>query len=222
MKSYVQQRDWPRLAKWLDTLSHKDFRTTSTYFIQLTEQDLTSSDLLALFVYLVQIKPKAYLVTLLKVIVAWHKRGSLCLGAQPLLSYAQAIGAAERWIDITKFCEAIFPHLTTTEQVQHYLQAFAFADSKTYIRLLLRFRTLPCRYTLFQSLRQYEHDKDYLIETLQTLRKQGTSQDYNFSAFLTIYFGLSPNAIYSLHLDPHELGRIETSYEHFTRMMTRI
>lgn len=223
LKSKVQSRDWPALSQWLESLSHRDFRQATMGFEQLSPKDLSADALLELFAYLVPTHPKAYLVTLLKAVVAWHKQGVLSVDHPLLLAYATQIGTENRLIDIRKFAEAIFPLIDKPEVIHQYINAFGLIEVERQMALLIAFDTMPCRYCLFLCMRQCEHDVDLLKQIVQELRKRASSRDYNFLAFVTVYFDLKVSGIvYALHLEPHELGRVEASYEHFTQMMMRV
>lgn len=221
--THVQSRDWPRLAAWLRGLSHRDFRQACTALGRLSSQDLSADELLELFTYLVPTNPKAYLVTLLKAIVLWQKQGLLSVEHPMLIAYAQSLGDGDQLIDIKKFVDYIFPLIEDPDVILNYLEACGIHDVTARLRLMFYIDTLPGQYVLFQCLRQYEHDTDFLKQYIYELRKYASERSYNFLAFITAYFDLKDTGmVYSLRLLPHELGRVETSYEYFHQMMTRI
>ena len=88
---------------------------------------------------------------------------------------------------------------------------------------LLRTDGLPAAFVLLRTLRFEEHNRAFLLATARELIKRGDNLAFNLASLLRAYFDLSElRGTFSLTLQPYELSRLDTDFDVFRRVVTKV
>ena len=78
-------------------------------------------------------------------------------------------------------------------------------------------------FVLLRALCYEEHDRDFLITTCRQVMKRGDNLSFNLASLLRTYFDLPEvKGTFSLALQPYELSRLDTDFDVFSRVMTKV
>ncbi len=207
-----------QLTEYLSSLSNAAFRTAGYCLGERILMEATPKHFWSLSFTLISYHPKAFLVTVMKTLSARLSRRELTLHDKDFKPLAQLIGQQDE--DIRKTITTLLPSLDDIDTVRHLFRSLGMPYQTQWIPFLLRCKTLPSYFLLFHSLRQLEHQDDFIRRTIYYLIKQGDSLSFNMASLLRTYFGYEDiRATFSLHLPPYQLSRIETSYPDFCKIM---
>ena len=107
--------------------------------------------------------------------------------------------------------------------MERLFQDFAITDAHRRTEFLLRTAGLVAAFVLLRTLRFEEHDRAYLVSVCRQVMKRGDNLSFNLASLLRAYFDLTEvRGTFSLTLQPFELSRLDTDFEVFSRVMTRV
>lgn len=205
------------LPGFLRTLSVSQFRTAGYILGERIASEVSPDVFWELFVTLHSFDSRAFLVTMLHALAARLDRGNVSLddaGFGRLVTHFTEVDAG-------KALRILLPLQQEPQQVLRLLDDMHVDDAMSRIRLLLPTGTIPCHYVLFRTLRQVEHNHSLLVRVAASLVRQGDSVSFNMASLMKAYFGLKElKGTFSLHLQPWQLSRIETSYEAFRQTIS--
>lgn len=205
------------LPDFLRTLSVSQFRTAGCILGERVAAEVAPEVFWELFITLHSFDNRAFLVTMLHALAARLDRGEVSLddaGFHQLLTRFTEV-------DADKALRILLPLQQEPQQVSRLLGDMQVDDATKRIRLLLPTGTIPCHYILFLTLRQVEHNHSLLVRVAASLIRQGDSVSFNMASLMKAYFGLKElKGTFSLHLQPWQLSRIETSYEAFRQTIS--
>lgn len=162
---------------------------------------------------LVQADSRAYLGTMLKAAVRVGQGTATDAFAE----------ACTTIIDRRKALDALLPLAETPEEVTDLLTRFRATSADPDLQpepLLLRCVTPAASFVLFQHLRAIEDSPDLLRRYGVALIRRGDRLAFNLASILQAYFDLAPlPGTFSLHLEPFEFSRLDTSYDTFHKII---
>ena len=204
------------LPAFLRTLSVAQFRTAGYILGERIASELPPAQFWELFLTLVRMDNRAFLVTMLHALSLRLERGDVSIdddGFHRLIPFFTEV-------DASKVLRHMLPLQPTPQAVTGLLDSMKVDDTMRRIRLLLPVGTIPCAFVLFRTLRYVEHDHALLVRVAASLVRQGDSVSFNLASIMREFFGLSElKGTFSLHLSPWQLSRLETSYEAFSQAL---
>ncbi len=204
------------LPGFLRSLSVAQFRTAGYILGERIAIEMEPSRFWELFLTLVSMDNRAFLVTMLHALTLRLSKGDVSLYDDGF----ERLVAIFTETDATKALRHLLPLQQSPESVARLLSCMKVDDTMRRIRLLLPVGTVACAFVLFRTLRYVEHDHALLVRVAASLVRQGDSVSFNLASLMRAYFGLNElKGTFSLQLAPWQLGRIETSYEAFSQVM---
>ena len=221
---FLKAMDWRGLTVCLDGLSNKDFRMAGIVLGERLLPEVEDSVFWAAFHALVSYQSKAFLVTALKAVPLRKQRGGFTLRHGGFLLLADYLNRGGTELDRSKFIRFMLGVFADeVEELEYLFRTLCVDDVKRQMEYLLQGDGVACAYLLFQTMRRTEHDKDLLARCCRLLMRKGDSLSFNLASLCKVYFDLPEvKGTFSLHLSPFQLGRLETSYENFRKVLQGI
>lgn len=211
LRTIADGRQWYLLTGYLDGLSNAQFRTAGYLLGEEILPGLDSEEFWEVTTLLYNYNAKAFLVTCMK--AAAGRVGELRLPAAEAL-WNKLEGNE---IDASKTLQTLLPAIRDDVELARFLlNKMVSGDAEKRIAVLLRADTPAAAFLLLEALRRVEHNRSLLVRTTYFLMKRGDSLSFNLASLFRAFFGLEEvRGTFSLHLQPYELSRLETSYEAF-------
>lgn len=222
ISAFIEQRNAEGLCATLSALRNADFRTASQYLGQMEVwRVLSEEEFWGFFRVLAVDNAKAYVGTLIKVVVALNKRQKLAFDSSDFRSFAQEEATA---IDRRKMLEAFLPLMEDPVGVERLMATLFREENTEHVRVMSFFRvgTPACYFLLFRALKQMDADLSYLRRIAVELIRKGDKTSFNLAAILQRYFDLGTlPGTFSLQMPPYELSRLDQSYDNFLKILLR-
>lgn len=218
------QKDWEGLVRYLQRLSHAAFRTAGLMLGERVLVDAPEDDYWEAFLHLLRFDAKALLGTLLKAAVIRVEQKRLSLRHLGFSRLTEELNATtDRELDKHKILLNLIPVLPSDIEMEYLFNGLQTVDPRRRAAYLLRGNSLMCYFMLFRTLRFEEHDKDYLADCCRFLMKKGDSLSFNLARIVKNYYDLPQvKGTFSLRIRPYEMGRLDTSFETFSRVLSSI
>ena len=220
LQGLAVQKDWEGLRAYLSGLSNAQFRTAGYILGERLVPEMAEGDAWEMVTVLVTFQSKAFLVTMLKAVADGLRKGRLHLhsaGCREFLTLVE-----QNVTDTQKTLLWLLPEAGRAEDIGWLFRKTGVEEGEPRIPYLLRTPTLASAYALFRTLRHAEHDRAVLVRTARLLMKRGDGMAFNLASLLRTYYGLDEVAgIFSLHIEPYQLARIESSFDAFCEVMRR-
>lgn len=180
---------------------------------------------------LVETDARAFLVTMMKGMIVRLEQGTADIrseGAQHFWNQLRSAQARLRQngqiegmsTDVQKTLQQVLPVVKTSEDVDWLFVALGVEEGAVRLPVLVRVSTLPASYALFRTLKFVEHDRPLLVRLTWFLMKRGDGLSFNLASLLKAYYGLDEvRGTFSLHLEPFQLARLDSSYAAFAQAM---
>lgn len=218
LQGLIANGDFEGLFLYLQSLSNSHFRTAGFILGERFVPDLGACEMWSLVNALVQYNSKAFLVTMLKA-VAQRADVDELLVHDGFSAFCDLVKSNE--VDVQKTLQQLLPYRCQVDQIRALFLSLGLTERRLWIPYLLRITSVPSNYVLFASLRDVEHDHDYLVRIAYYLMKKGDGLSFNLASLIRTYFGLEEvKGTFSLHLKPYELARIEASFDAFQSVMS--
>ena len=219
LRRFVATGNLQQVTAYLDTLSNARFRTAGYMLCERTMQQCPSSMFWPLAVALVAYNSRAFLVTVLKAFLT--RRDEVAdVGINDDGFREFCCRFRDNSEDCKKILQNILPALDDHTDLRRLFSLLGMDNQAQWIPFLLKCRTLPSYFLLFNSLHFIEHDTDQLERIAYYLIRSGDSLSFNLASLMKAYFGLSHiKGTFSLNLKPYELARIVNSYSVFCQKM---
>lgn len=222
ISAFIEQRNAEGLCAMLSALSNADFRTASQYLGQVEVwRVLSEEEFWRFFRVLAVDNAKAYVGTLIKVVVALSRRQHLSFDSVDFLAFSQEEASS---IDRRKMLEAFLPLMQTPECIEHLMSSLFRVEDSDHSRVMVLFKagTSAGYFLLFAHLKQMDADNAYLRRLAVELIRKGDKASFNLAAILQQYFDLGPlPGTFSLQTPPYELSRLDQSYDNFLKILLR-
>ena len=241
----VQAGDTEGLVQLLKSFSRSEQRTAGYMLGERLLLDCPAELYWKMTEALVQYDSKAYLITLMKTLLARRKnsphqtlRASVA-NAPQLLRYQRAIAprggflslalgedggvasfsrlaASFNEVERQKVALLLLPELGRPKEVEQLFSVLGIPKGREQMVYLVRIDTLPCLFLLLRSLHYIEHDREEVLKVARQLMKRGTGGSFNLASIIKVAFGLDElTGTFSLRLQPYQIARLEQSYEAF-------
>ena len=159
--------------------------------------------------------------------------GSLSIDDAGFQQLATALRSEERLIDRQKLLMHWLPVMPDAAAMEQLFKLFAINDSRRRVDFLLHTDGLVAAFELLRALRFEEHDPTYLttvcrqlIQRASTLSHSTGHADalsFNLASLLRTFFDLDDiRGTFSLTLQPYELSRLDTDFDTFKRIVTKV
>lgn len=218
----VKAGRWNDLFQYLDHLSNSNFK--SAKFI--LENDVlllaSSHDFWEASSRLVEYRPKAFLNSVAKVARNRQIRGNWEVDFEFLKRIAVLLSGKEAQPACCRFIRFLLPLFSTEQDIDNLFTIFGIDSVKDRIILLREVPGSVHFFFMFNLLRSQD-DHELVVDCCRFLIKQGDDLSYNMASLLKSYFDLKEvKGIFSLHLQPYELGYLESSFPTFERTIRKI
>ena len=223
LSQLFQDENWDALPRYLDSLSNAHFRTAGYLMGERLMPLLSPQAFWEVMLRLVNWQPKAFTVTTAKAAAQRLKDGSLTLDDEGFIRLCEALTDEKRQLDREKILLQWLPVLTQPDAIEKLFLRLNIHSSLRRTDFLLRTDGLPAAFVLLRTLRFEEHNRAFLLATARELIKRGDNLAFNLASLLRAYFDLSElRGTFSLTLQPYELSRLDTDFDVFRRVVTKV
>lgn len=222
VRRFFDVGDWDGLRNYLARLSNKDFQIAGQYIGEVLMPVVDENTFWSAFYCLVDYHSKAFLMTLLKAVPQRINEGTFSLRHNGFIVLSNYLNTKHADIDKGKITRFLLTVLENVEDIDYLFQRLKIDSVKERLEYLLRGSTLASYYILFKTLRELEHDRSLLIRSAAFLMKKEDSLAFNFVSLMKAYFDLPEvKGTFSLNLNPYELGRAESSFDSFVKILEK-
>lgn len=218
LQKLAANEDWQGVVSYIGTLSNAQRRTAGYLLGERILPGLKEDEAWMLVQVLTKHDAKAFLVTMTKPLALRLADGSLHLrstGARAFLAQVR-----DNDIDRQKVASLLLPVLDQPDDIRWLLRHLDVEEGRDRLALLLRIPTKAASYALFCTLRYAEHDRPLLVRTAHFLIQRGDGLGFNLASLIRTYYGLDEvKGTFSLHVQPYQLARIESSFDAFCDIM---
>ena len=233
LKKLFEEHDWNGLQSYLDSLSHSHFRTAGYMIGERLLAGVPADEFWTVVQRLILWQPKAFTVTLAKAAAPRLQAGTLSVHDEGLRTLATALQSETHVLDREKLLLQWLPAVREPAVMEELLQLFGLQEPRRRVEFLLRTDTPVAAFVLLRTLRFEEHDREYLTAVCrQLVRRAATlshsaghtdSLSFNLASLLRTYFDLPDiRGTFSLTIQPYELSRLDTDFDVFKRLITRV
>ncbi len=215
--------DWEALIPYLEGLSHSHFRTAGYLLGERLLADVPPDIFWEVATRLILWHPKAFTVTMAKAAKARLVEGTLTLADTGVLRLSKALQGDGHQTDREKLLLQWLPAVRQPATMERLFSIFNVDDPRRRIEFLLRTDGLTAAFVLLRSLRFEEHDRPYLSEVCRSMIRRADSLSFNIASLLRTYFDLNDvRGVFSLKIEPYELSRLDTDFDTFCRVATKV
>lgn len=225
--------EWDAVTGYLEGLTHSQFRTAGYIIGERLLTDVPSETFWTVMQHLILWNAKAFTVTLAKAAALRLQGETLSLEDKEFRILSQALRGDSHLIDRQKILMQWLPVIQQPAKMEMLFDAMDVTDSRKRIEFLLHTDTLPAAFVLLRTLRFEEHDQEYLTSvcrqlirrasTLSQAQGKADSLSFNLASLLRTYFDLPDlRGTFSLALESYELSRLDTDYDTFCRVITKV
>ncbi len=233
LRQLFEASDWDALVTYLQGLSHSHFRTAGYIIGERLLSEVTPDTFWEVFTRLILWNPKAFTVTLSKAAALRFTNGTLSLQDAGFCTLTETLQDDKHMIDREKMLLQWLPIATQPETMEKLFNTLGVHQSHRRVDFLLRMDGIPAAFMLLKTLRFEEHDTDYLssvcrqliqrASTLSHTMGKADSISFNLASLLRTYFDLPDiRGTFSLNIQPYELSRLDTDFETFKRVITKV
>ena len=172
---------------------------------------------------LIRWQPKAFVVTMAKAATPRLVNGTLTINDAGFIRLAEYLQSDERWIDRQKLLMQWLPIIRDPQSIERLFDLMKVDDPRKRGDFLLRIDGMAAAFVLLRTLRFEEHDREWMAQTCRALMKRGDSLSFNVASMIRAFFDLQEvKGVFSLHIQPFELSRLDTDYETFKRIASKV
>ena len=218
----IESRNAEGLCATLTSLRNADFRTASQYLGQGDVwRALTEEEFWHFFRVLAVDNAKAYVGTLIKVVLTLSKRQNFAFDSCDFQRFCREEAST---IDRRKMLEAFLPLMATPLQAERLMDTLLRSEDSVHSRVMVLFKasTTASYFLLFKQLKEMDAEHAYLRRIAVELIRKGDKCSFNFAAILQRYFDLGNlPGTFSLQMPPYEFSRLDQSFDHFLKILLR-
>lgn len=223
LTSLFAARDWDGVQTYLTTLSNAHFRTAGYLIGERLMPELSREDFWEIMLRLILWQPKAFVVTTAKAATARLTQGALSLSDAGFHQLADALQGEDRWIDRKKLLQQWLPVAKEPATIETLFRLLQIDDLRLRVEFLLHTDGLAASFVLLRTLRFDEHDRAWLAQTCRALMKRGDNLSFNVASIIRTFFDLQEvKGVFSLTIQPFELSRLDTDYDTFKRIASKV
>ena len=223
LRTLFEARDWEALKSYLTGLSNAHFRTCGYLLGERLLPQAPADVFWEVMREVILWQPKAFTVTTGKAALPRLQQGTLSLDDEGFRRLAEALAPPERALDRQKLLVLWLPVVGDPKEMEKLLQDFGIEAPRRQVEFLLRTDSLAAAFLLLRALRFEEHDREYLTTVCRQVMRRGDSLSFNLASLLRTYFDLPDiRGTFSLSLQHYELSRLDTDFEVFKRIVTKV
>lgn len=223
LRALFEGGDWGALKSYLAGLSNAHFRTAGYLLGERLLPQAPADVFWDVTRELILWHPKAFTVTTGKAALPRLQQGSLSLDDEGFRQLSASLTAPERALDRQKLLLLWLPVISDPQKMQKLLQDFGIDPPRRQVEFLLRTDNLAAAFLLLKALRFEEHDSEYLTTVCRQVMRRGDSLSFNLASLLRTYFDLPDiRGTFSLSIQHYELSRLDTDFEVFKRIVTKV
>ncbi len=210
------ERDAEALRALLPTLTVAEFRTASFMLANSLLPSVPANDFWRFFAVVVPSDSKAFLGTFLKVAAQRIAVGTLQQDFHTLSAFMLTATP----IDKRKTLQALLPVEKHPENISHLLVTASPQTIEAYAAALVPTDNVACYYCLFRAMKLFDASTAQIRSICLQLMRLQNPLAYRFVAVIKVYFGIEnlPGTL-SLKIAPWQLGRLDSSYENFRKIV---
>lgn len=221
MREMVKAHKWTELFQYLSHLSNSNFK--SAKFV--LENDIlllaSSQDFWEASWRLVGFRPKAFLNSVAKVSANRVARGNWQPDFNALEHISASLKGDEARPARNRFIRFMLPLFVEETDIQRLFKVFDVNDSSCIV--FLQEVAEPVHFFLMFNLLRRADNHLQAVDCCRFLMRQGDDLSYNMASLLKEYFDLKEvGGVFSLRLQPYELGYLETSFPTFEKTIRKI
>lgn len=225
--------DWDALIAYLDSLSNTHFRTAGYLIGERLLTEVPADVFWEVAIRLILWQPKAFTVTMAKAATPRLIAGTLTLSDAGFLRLAEALSTDDRIIDRQKLLYQWLPAITEPQTMEELFTRMNVLEPRRRVDFLIHTDGLTAAFVLLRTLRFEEHDRDYLTDVCRQLIHRASTLShftghadrlcFNLASLLRTYFDLPDlRGTFSLSIQPYELSRLDTDFDTFCRIVTKV
>lgn len=223
LRQIFEAKDWTSLIPYLNSLSNAHFRTAGYLIGERLLPTAVSDDFWTVALLLIQWQPKAFTVTLAKAATPRLQQGSLSIDEEGFLRLATFLKENQRTIDQQKILMLWLPAIRQPATMERLFDLFCIDNPRQKAEFLLRTDGLVAGFVLLRTMLFEEHDRVWLASVCRQLMKRSDSQSFNLASIFRTYFDLQEvRGTFSLSIQPYEMARLDTDFEVFCRVATKV
>lgn len=219
LKRIIDEREWTKLSKYFDSLSHAEFRKVECYVREKVLPALPNQIFWEAMLQLVKYRKQAFLpcVIAIKGLIEQGVLDVKCREASELASFMYD-NMPEAPL---KLVSMAIPYLKTEEQIHDMFEVFRIQDERNKISALIKETNVLTYYMLFKTLKQVQDNQVLARQCCLFILKKNDDMSYNMASLLREYFGLEGvRCQLSLHIAPYELSYADSSFDKFKNIIT--
>ena len=225
--------DWEALVTYLDSLSHSQFRTAGYLIGERLLTNLSAESFWEVVKCLILWQPKAFTVMMAKAAAIRLQDGTLTIHDDGFVRLATALQGESHAIDRQKLLMQWLPYINEPTSIEELFSILGVDNPRRRTDFLLRTNTIAAAFVLLRTLRFEEHDREYLTSVCRQLIHRAStlshstghadSLSFNLASLLCSYFDLPDiRGSFSLALHPYELSRLDTDFDTFRHLITKV
>ena len=231
LRTLFGSEDWAALQAYLDGLSNAHFRTAGYMIGERLLMDVGRDAFWDVSRRLILWQPKAFTVTIAKSAAARLRQSSLSLTDSGFEVFAKALEDDSHAIDRQKFLLVVMSEVKDYELMERLFASLGVNDARRRVDFLLRTGGLTAAFVLLRSLRYEEHDEDFLTTVCRDIIRRASNEtdsrarslSFNVASLLRSFFDLPDvRGTFSLAIEDYELSRIDTDFDAFCRVVTKV
>ena len=223
LSQFFEREDWEGVIHYLEGLSNSQFRTAGYLLGERLLQEVGSDTFWDVAERLILWQPKAFTVTMAKAAALRLKEATLSLDDAGFLHLCDALRGDAHQLDREKLLLQWLPVATRPASIEKLFERLSIDSAQRRTDFLLRTEGLAAGFVLLRTLRFEEHNRAFLLATCRQLIKRGNSLSFNLASLLRTYFDLHEvRGVFSLTLQPYELSRLDTDFDVFQRIVTKV
>ncbi|MCR5180016.1 MAG: hypothetical protein K6C30_02200 [Bacteroidaceae bacterium] len=215
--------DWNALKAYLEKLSNAHFRTAGYLLgerlLPTAEPDVFWSVAEELILW----QPKAFTITMGKSALRRLQQGTLSIDDAGLQHLASSLTGEKHLIDRQKLLRLWLTAVRQPQEMEQLFHRFGVTDNRRKVDFLLHTDGLASAFLLLRALRYEDHDPAYLTNVSRQVMKRADNLSFNLASLLRTFFDLQEvKGTFSLALQPYELSRLDSDFDVFCRVMTKV
>ncbi len=223
--------DGEALVAFLDNLSNAQFRTAGYIIGERLLADVSSDTFWDVVIRLILWQPKAFVVTMAKAAAPRLRAGTLSLSDPGFVRLSKALSGGSHELDRRKLLAVWLPVIDDYVTMENLFESLDVRDARRRVEFLVHLESLTAAFVLLRTARYEEHDKDYLTGVCRALIRRASGQadprarslSFNMASLLRSFFDLPDvRGTFSLATEAYELSRIDTDFDVFCRVVTKV
>lgn len=231
LRQLFASRDWTAMQSYLEGLSNAHFRTAGYIIGERILTDAPSALFWEAMEQLIIWQPKAFTVTLAKAATPRFMNGSLSIDDAGFRHLATTLATPSHTIDRQKLLKQWLPATTEPATMENLFSLLGENEPHKRVEYLLHTEGLTAAFVLLRTLCFEEHDRPWLTDVCRQLIRRAADNTFttqanlafNLASLIRTYFDLTDvRGVFSLCLQPYELSRIDSDFDVFRRVVTKV